>query len=195
MVGTVVSGSSQAGVTISGGGLYASGQKLKGVAAYWEEGDEVCTIISNTSSTLYFTSGYSSAPDAGDTIMVGRIYSQLKTQEYRVGKQTEYQQDLLLSMDFSALSSAKTLIVKMYKDGSDTASTWTAFTNVAGVTFQSGESEVLVDLSKSDGHVEIPLYTDFHRSVTFEFIVDEPNVPLELIRYELLARSEPLRGF
>jgi hypothetical protein len=189
MKGTVVTGGSTTSVNCSEGGFYVSGQKLAGVACYWKEGAEYSAITSNTASGLTLSPAYTSAPSAGDTVYIGRIYAVHKSKQFHVAGPLEDQKGFSLALDFTPLSSAANLIVKIYVDGSATAETWAANTNVEGVTFQASD-EVLVDLTESNGHVEIPLGFEWQKSVSFEFIVDQANIPYEMIRYHLIADTE-----
>lgn len=196
MKGTVASGATVTSVAITEAGMWTSGPAgdgLAGVAAYWEEGDEVRPMASNTSTSFVVSPAYTSAPSPGDTVLFGRIVSRLKTKRFRLGVPDEDQQEAYLIVDFTPLSSSKTLIVRVYEDGSATPkSDWEANTAVNGVTFQASDPDILVDLSTDPGYVKIPLADSWHRSVEFEFRVEEPNIPLELIRYYVVAKSEKL---
>ena len=77
------------------------------------------------------------------------------------------------------------------KSSRATASTWAANTLTDGVTFQASD-EILVDLTKGNGHVEIPLEWDWQKSATFEFLIEEPNIQFELIRYHLITDVEDM---
>jgi hypothetical protein len=189
MKGTVVSGASTSSVNCSEGGFYVSGQKLAGVSTFWKEGGEYSSITSNTTSGLTLSPAFTSAPSSGDTIFLGRIWAVHKSKQFRVGGPLEDQKGFKLALDFTPLTSAASLIVKIYKDGSAVASTWSANSLTDGVTFQASD-EILVDLTNADGHVEIPLEWNWQKSVTFEFIIDQANIPFELIRYHLIADVE-----
>jgi hypothetical protein len=191
MKGTVVTGATTTSANIAEGGLYVSGQKLAGVSTFWKEGSEYSAITSNTTSGLTMSPAFTSAPTPGDTLFLGRIWAVHKSKQFRVGRPLEDQKGFTLAIDFTPLVSAASLIVKVYTDGSATANTWTASTLDDGITFQASD-EILIDLTKSDGHVEIPLDFNWQKSLTFEFIIDQANIPFELVSYHLVADTEQL---
>jgi len=194
--GTVVTGATATAVGILEKGLYASGQKLKGVSAYWVEGQQSMPVSDNTTEALTIVSpGFSSAPAGGDTICLGRIYSRRKSKRFRLGPPPLDYLPVYLHLDFTALASAATLVLKVYENGSAVAKTdWEANTAVEGVTFQAGNPEILVDLTTTGGHVKVPLGAVWRRDLEFEFIVDEPAVQLELLGYYLEMEGERVPG-
>ncbi|MHC4644235.1 MAG: hypothetical protein ACYTBJ_01940 [Planctomycetota bacterium] len=191
MKGTVGSGATTATIPITEGGLYATGQALAGVALFHDEGSQVGVILSNTASVMTLSPAFDSAPTVGDTVLLGRIKATHKTKVFRLGGPQDDQHNHRFVIDYTPLSTQYYLIVKVYEDGSATAkSDWGASTNEDGVTFQDSDAEILVDLTKADGHVEIPLGADWKKAVQFELIIEEPNIPFELIRYYVVADAE-----
>ena len=193
MKGTVVAGASTTVIEISEGGLYTTGLALAGVACYWVEGDQVRTIASNT-ATAVTVAAFATAPAVGDTLLFGRIVGKLTTKEFKIGAPRDDVLGTYLVLDFVELTSAKDLIVRVYENGSATAKAdWVANTGVDGVTFQLNDAEILVDLSTTGGNVRIPLGASWKKSLTFEFEVKEPNVPLELLGYWIEHETAAVR--
>lgn len=186
---TVASASLLVVTFASGTSLYTTGEGLDGLGAYWVEGDELRIVDSNTETAITVKTAFSAPPDAGDTIRIGRIVAKRRTKRFKIGSPVEDQKEVYLAVEFTPLTSG-TMIFRVYENGSGVAKQdWKADTQTPGVTFQEGSADVLIDLSKSDGYVKIPLGEVWHHTVEFEFEINAPDTPAELIDFYLLSES------
>lgn len=78
LVLSVGSGASTTSIPTTATSLKTTGTGLDGMSAYWVEGNEVSVISANTSDTLT-VGALTAAPAEGDTVLVGRIPSRLKS--------------------------------------------------------------------------------------------------------------------
>jgi hypothetical protein len=192
VVGTVIS-STVSQTTVSEE-LYKGGSgDMERVKAYWVEGGEVASILDNTSSTVNYWDGFTSAPAVGDTLRFGRINAIHRSPEFRIGAPDEYQKELALVVQFEPLLEAKTLYCRVYENGSAAPKAdWNANTNIAGVTFTTDNQDIQIDVSLARGFVEIPLGDVWHKSLVVEFELKDGNIPLTLLGYHIEAETEEL---
>ena len=183
---TAATGTTAATLTVAATDvLYTSGQGVKGCSLYWESGDEIRYASTNTTTKVILASAFGSIPAVGDSVYLGRIYSRLKTKAFSL-KGEEYQnQPIYLHVNFTPLSSAKYMYVRIYEDFSATAkSDWATYSEgQAGVGFTAADPEIRIDLSTANGHVKVPISSSWGKHVEFEFRVYDGGFQPELFSY------------
>jgi hypothetical protein len=188
--GTVATGATGSGFAVVGGGLYASGQCLKGVGVYLPSLGESSCITSNTSGSVFVSPAFTSSPGPGEAVYIGRVPFAYRTGLFVLPQVILDQKLIKLGIKFTVLPQAQYLYVKVYEDGSTAAKkTWVSNSRVNGVRFTSGDPRIQVDLSTAAGRVEIPLNITWKQSIQFEFSVDEPGVPLQILGCELIGEQ------
>lgn len=164
---------------------------LAGCYLYHVASGEARLISSNTSSAITLSSALSSVPAADDVLWIGPIPTKLKTKAFSSTKRAEKRKTKRFWLVFEPLSSSRQLQVRAYQDLSTTALTWApGRTARTGMTWP-GENTLypatdwLIDLSESDGHVEVPLGEGWKRFFELELEILEPDAALEIHHIEI----------
>jgi hypothetical protein len=194
---TVGSGSTTSLIPVtteSGLALPTAGLGLDGASVYWLEGDERTHVLSNNPNNITLHTAFSSAPSAGDTIFIGRIRAKLKTKAFAAPSgEKKKQKGRYLHLSFEPLSTARTLLVRVYENLSSTAKSWGSATWRDGLTDVThpgdntsyASTDWLVDVSATEGFARIPLGDEATRYVEFEVEVIESDLALELTSFEI----------
>lgn len=164
---------------------------LGGVMAYWVEGDESKLVTSSTSTTLT-TAAFSSAPEEGDRIWLGRIVGKLKTRAFSRRSMRHVQRARYAWFVTEPTTASRRARVRVYEDLSATAKSGYGWVlegeNMPGLTAPGHEDTVagkqadhwLIHTDQADGMVKVPFGGEFRRAVEIELEVDEPAVDFEL---------------
>ena len=178
-------------IPISGATLPNVGSRITGCYAYHVTAREARLITSNTATQITVGTAFSSAPASGDTIWIGPIPSKLKTRAFSARRRGEKTQTRYLWLEYNPLDSERTLLLRVYEDLSDTAKTWATSRNAPnpGVAWPGSDSEYLstdwlLDMSESDGNLQIPIGSEFKRYFELEFEIEEPDAPIEILSIE-----------
>ena len=161
---------------------------VTGCFAYHVGIQEARLITGNTASQLT-VSAFSTAPVAGDEIWIGPIPSKLKTKAFRAQTLKQKQKTRKVWFEFKPVTRGK-LQVRVFEDLSTTAKTWATATG-RNTTQEDGvewpgenaaypSTDWILDLSHSDGMLEIPIGSEWNRYFQLELELQEPDVALEL---------------
>lgn len=181
-------------IPITGASLPTAGSALTGCYLYHLASGEARLITSNTSSEITVGTAFSNPPTTGDVLWVGAIPSKLRTKAFRARSLGKKSKPREVWIEFTPLASTRYLQMRVYDNLSATAKTWSTGTrnNPDGTVFpgnntQYPSSDWLIDLSESDGHVEVDIGSEFRRTFEIEFEINEPDAPLELVSLEFVG--------
>lgn len=181
---------------------------IAGCVAYWADGPgggEYSLIESNNAGSIT-VSGFSSAPAPGDRIWVGTILARLKSRAFtapRAGTSRKTR-GRYVWVSFEPIPRTNNLPrlgrFRAYRDYSATSSAWgdPSFRgNLPGLVrpgspdpypdgdlARVGVNDYLIDFSRQEGVVRVPVGGDYQRAVEFELVIDEPDFPLEVFELE-----------
>lgn len=142
-------------------------------------------ITSNGSGQITLASAFSGAPSANEELWVGAIPSKLRTRAFGAPGMKK-RRTAWCRLLFDPLSSARYLQVRVYEDLSSTAKAWAASrNNRPGLVYPGSNTtypttDWLVDLSRADGVVQIPLSPEWRRFFEVELELWEPDARLVL---------------
>lgn len=163
---------------------------LGGAMAYWVEGDESVLITSATTTTLT-TAAFSSAPEEGDRIWIGRIPAKLKTRALGSSGLRKVSRPRYLWLTTEPTVDSRRALVRVYEDYSASPKTgYSQITrkNLPGLVHPNNDDAVagahsdgfLLETDKVDGVFRVPLGGDFKRTIEVELLVEEPGMDFEL---------------
>ena len=180
---------------------------LGGCFAHWVEGNEDRLITSNNSSSITVSPGFSSAPGEGDEVWIGSIPTKLKTRAFLAPQAgiRHVKRDRYCWIAYEPTTAGKTrrLRVRKFNDYSPDPATWGDKSWRLGNAEEEGlpglqfpgknpnypDTEWLVDTSKNDGLVRVPMGGDFNRALEVELEMREPDADLEIFQLDVGAEE------
>ena len=193
---TALVGATTTVVPISGATLPIGGAGLTGCFAYHLSSGEARLITANSSIEVTVSPAFSTAPATGDTVWVGAIPSKLKTKAFSAKKLGDKTKTRYLWLQYRPTDSARKLQLRVYEDLSSTAKTWATPRSDPnpGVEWPATDSEYptsdwILDMSQSDGNMQVPIGSEYKRHFSLEFEINEPDAPIELLVIEYDSMS------
>ena len=183
-------------IPITGTTLHTTNVGLDGCMAHHLESGESRLITANAADSIT-CAAFTAAPSVGDTIWVGRILAKLKTKAFQASAGArKKRRGRYLWLYFEPHASTRHLLVRFYLDYSSTAETYpSASRSLPGLTYPGNNadyaesngtySDWLVTLSHSQGMVQIPIPSKWHRACEVEFEWIEPDCRTEVYGIEI----------
>ncbi len=197
--GTVDAGATTTSIPLKTSTLPTSGNGLVGVPVYFPATGEVRRVQSNTATTLVLDTAVALAPSEDASCYLGRVVGKLRTKSFTVANDfKEKNRGTWVYLKFKPVTAQRLMRLRVFEDESETArSDWgaasyaTAHASNEGVTVPgAGETDWLVDLSKSDGTVRLPLGIKAMRTFSVELEADQPDTALQLYSIQIGAMHE-----
>ena len=157
---------------------------------------EARLITSNDSSSFSLAAPFGAIPAAGDVVWIGGISSMLRTRIFSVNdrvnrkKRTTY-----LSLGFEPTEEARYLMMRVYEDRSADPKEWSLGRQDLPGTVWPGndtlyaDTDWLIDMSRAEGAVEIPIGSEWRRFFEVEFEILEPDADFKLLTIQHSGQS------
>lgn len=174
---------------------------LRGVAATWVQASgvrETRVVSGHSASAIYLATAFSGTPATGDKIWLGRIRALLKTRSFYSARSDSKRGPRYLRIFWTPLSSTRYLLVRAYAANSSTAQSWGVASwrrainpTPPGKNASYAATDFLVDLSDTEGRIDIPLGSEASWCEAYELEVEEPDVALEIHLIEIDGVESP----
>lgn len=173
-------------------GLPTAGVAMTGVTVHFERLNETRVIASNTTSGVTVSPGFTSAPVVGDVLWFGRVKALLKTKCFTFDSKEKHK-GRFVHVWFKPLASQRYVRVRIYRDWSATAMSWSEAdwrrtgTPPRGTLYpdpddaNGGGTDWKVDVGLADGVARIPLGDQAVRVTEVEVEVFQADCRVELL--------------
>jgi hypothetical protein len=185
LVGTAASGGAQT-VTVSGAAYTTTGEQLKGVLVHKissvNGAEETRVIASNTATELTISAAWTTNPVAGDTIIIGPVFSKYRTGPITCGFPDRKKQFYYVRVPVKYKTACTPLNLKVYLEGSPTATdTDRAGTIIEdGVTITASTAQITADPTTGHFVYEFPLNRIHNFAISLEFYSSKSGAPWEI---------------
>jgi len=162
-----------------------AGSDLRQLVIYRPETDEAKVISSNTADAITHAA-FSTAVAAGESIYVGSIPTVVESSWWVGRSQAMDKRPSYLLLLIEPSSTVSTFKVRLYKEFSSSAHTWTrssGYTSPDGISWNDGDTFATLEMDHPGGLLSVPLPADWGKAIRFKIEVNDPAGTFKLLDY------------